>query len=160
MISLFLRRTSPLHTFCGRPHLFHRGNSSAATVFGSSPALRRFTNVEDLALTGPSLKAQEQRAPYWFSLSTTVSATVSEITRWKVCDGIFKAVGRIRGRGCICSPCGHASIVRLAELQSWGACTAPQRSLASGICDRIQLWDSQQDRVMVKVQNPRSFSTM
>jgi hypothetical protein len=43
---------------------FHFGNSSAATVFGASPAFNRFTNVEDPELPHPTLKAQDTRAPY------------------------------------------------------------------------------------------------
>jgi hypothetical protein len=51
------------------PALFHFGNSSAATLFGLSPAFNRLIKVEDPTFPQPSLNAHETKAPYWFSLS-------------------------------------------------------------------------------------------
>lgn len=76
------RRTSPGSSW---PLLFfHLGSSSAATVLGSSPLLRREMRLDDLEFPQPTLKAQLTRAPYWLALRVTLDAVWRVMQFWAI----------------------------------------------------------------------------
>lgn len=77
------RRTRPGMTF--PPARRHLGSSAGRTFAGLSPLLRRLTSWEPWALPQPTLKAQLTRAPYWFSLSLTLSLVYLAMQFWKPC---------------------------------------------------------------------------
>jgi len=98
-ISRFLRVTSP-GSVCP-PALTHLGSSCSATVFGFSPAFSLLINVDEPVLVHPTLNAQDTRAPYWLSVSRTLSEMSRAMQFWKVGRSFLKrdvAVVVVRGK--------------------------------------------------------------
>lgn len=74
-ISCLRRSTRPGATL--PPALFHLGSSSATTVDGFWPPLRRSRSVDVRNCPQPTLKVKLTSAPYWLALSLTLWSTLA-----------------------------------------------------------------------------------